>query len=452
MKNLVSATLLFVLLLSGQSIAETRIALIIGNGNYQSIGQLQNPPADARLMAETLETVGFDVMLLQDAGQDAMKRGIAEFGRSLRRAGPSAVGLFYFAGHGVQSDGRNYLIPTGADIRDEADLDVFSIEADWVLTQMASNVGGTSIVILDACRNNPFETSFRSAGRGLARMGAPNGSFVAYATAPGDVAYDGQGRNSPYTEALSRAILDPGKPIEQVFKSVRIDVLSDTGGAQTPWDSSSLTRDFLFTPAAPALPVVTAPSGPSDDERALWERVRSSGDSEQIGLYLSLYPDGAYSGEAGRLLSELESAAASAREEAAAREKLESESKIAAVAPTTPVQSGETADDGSIRVRLAFDEANAGGGCGAIDAQRPFSLPLTGEPVKVSATAGHEFIVSAVRSGQGADVRIEVPTALNNSAPFEFRIDSTSVGTSHVEYSNAGIRCRRATVYLDVIE
>ncbi|MEL6474936.1 MAG: caspase family protein [Pseudomonadota bacterium] len=240
-----AVTLLFSALIGSAAVAEERIALVIGNGAYGALGPLPNPPADARLMAESLRRTGFEVTLKTDIGQDAMKRAIADFGRRLRRAGSGATGLFYFAGHGVQSRGANFLIPVGSDIRDEADLSLAGVEANWVLDQMES-AGTTNIVILDACRNNPFARSFRSAARGLAQMDAPRGSFIAYATAPGDVAYDGDGANSPYTAALARNLLTPGIQIEQLFKRVRVEVLEATAQQQTPWDSSSLTRDFSF--------------------------------------------------------------------------------------------------------------------------------------------------------------------------------------------------------------
>lgn len=424
--------------------AETRIALVIGNGDYETIGRLPNPPADARLMADTLGQVGFEVTLLEDADQDAMKREIAEFGRALRRAGPEAVGLFYFAGHGVQSDRQNYLIPTGADILDEADLDVFSIEADWVLRQMASNVGGTSIIVLDACRNNPFESSFRSASRGLARMGAPNGSFVAYATAPGDVAYDGQGGHSPYTAALSRAILKPGKPIEQVFKTVRINVLSETGGAQTPWDSSSLTRDFLFAPSQPQ-PVVVAPSGPSADERALWNRVQGSGDADQLGLYVSLYPDGAYTAEAAAALLAVESVEREARERAEKRQP-----QVAAIAPS---QSGTTTAVDEINITFEFDfHSTGGGGCltNTWGPARPVKISLDGSSRRVVGVSA-DFQVSAWREGNGGVVSIALADEEDDDAVL-VAVDRLSPGTSKVEYPNNRYACGRAALYLDIVE
>ena len=276
--------------------AEPRIALVIGNGDYEKVTPLDNPVGDGELMATTLEDVGFDVTLLINGEQGAIKRAVADFGRKLRAAGPDATGLFYFAGHGVQSRGVNFLLPTDSAIQDEADLDLVAVQADWVLRQLFSARNRTNIVILDACRNNPFESFSGTAEHGLAEMNAPTGTFIAYASAPGSVALDGAaGTHSPFTEALSAAILTEGEPIEQVFKQVRISVFQKTGGRQTPWDSSSLTSEFYFEPPAPVNPEDVA-------ARQLWNTVKQTGDPVQIILFLRQYPDSSVSGEARALL------------------------------------------------------------------------------------------------------------------------------------------------------
>lgn len=238
----------FLLGFAGPGMTENRIALIIGNGSYQTVGKLPNSVSDAKLMAITLQNVGFEVTLLTDADQSAMKRGIADFGRALRKAGPDTVALFYYAGHAVQSFGNNYLLPVDSAIGDQADLDLVGVEAGWVLRQLYSARVNTNIVILDSCRNNPFAAIEGFDEQGLAEMNAPTGSFIAYSTAPGSVALDGKaGQNSPYTQALANEIRTEPQSIEQLFKRVRIKVLEATGGAQTPWESSSLTSDFNFS-------------------------------------------------------------------------------------------------------------------------------------------------------------------------------------------------------------
>ena len=228
---------------------ETRIALVIGNSDYAS-GPLPNPANDAKLISEALTSLGFDVIARRNADQITMKRAIQEFGSRLEKAGPGAVGLFYYAGHGVQLSGRNYLIPTTAHIDREGDVEIEAVSADWVIEQMRYARNRLNIVILDACRNNPFTRSMRSVDRGLATMDAPAGILIAYSTAPGAVAADGAGRNSPYTEALTQAMRGMHEPVEQVFKHVRVGVMSATSGKQVPWESSSLTGDFYF--AAPS--------------------------------------------------------------------------------------------------------------------------------------------------------------------------------------------------------
>ncbi len=279
-----------------------RIALVIGNGAYRGLGALANPVADARLISATLASLGFDVVLLLDSDLDAMKGQVAAFGRRLRASGPDAVGLFYYAGHGVQSEGRNYLLPVDAEPTDPADLDLMGVEANWVLRQMESAGNATNIVILDACRNNPFVARTRSISQGLARLDAPTGSFIAYATAPGDVAYDGSAGNSPFTAALARALPEPGVPIEQMFKQVRLDVLRETEGRQTPWDSSSLVTDFAFNGAA-AVALATPPATPL--EQSMWEAAQESRDPGKLALFLQMYPGSSHAEAARALLSEV---------------------------------------------------------------------------------------------------------------------------------------------------
>lgn len=224
-----------------------RIALIIGNSDYGvTFGSLPNPGNDADAMATALTALGFQVELIKDVDQKNMKRAIARFGARLRQAGRSATGLFFYAGHGLQTGGINYLVPVNSAIEAEADVDLESVAADTVLRQMEEAGSATNIVILDACRNMPLARSLRSGTRGLARMDAPNGSFVAYSTAPGSVAVDGTGRNSPFVIALVKAMQQKGQPIETIFRTVRRSVLHETGGRQTPWDSSSLIDPFYF--------------------------------------------------------------------------------------------------------------------------------------------------------------------------------------------------------------
>ena len=256
-----SALFTLILLGSAAAAAETRIALVIGNSTYAS-GPLPNPANDAQMMADTLTSLGFDVIARRNADQNTMKRAIQDFGSRLEKGGPSAVGLFYYAGHGVQLNGRNYLIPTTAQIDREGDVEIEAVSADWVIEQMRYARNRLNIVILDACRNNPFTRSMRSVDHGLATMDAPAGILIAYSTAPGAVAMDGNGRDSPYTEALSQAMRNQHEPVEQVFKHVRVGVMSATANKQVPWESSSLTGDFYFSGAQSAAATATATAAP----------------------------------------------------------------------------------------------------------------------------------------------------------------------------------------------
>ena len=219
--------------------AEQRIALVIGNSAYPDI-PLANPVNDARLMASTLRAQGFEVIEALDVGRRDMARAVKDFGARLKAGGDDAVGLFYYAGHGVQVNNQNYLIPVDADINDEGDVPIDAVSADHVLATIEDARNRLNIMFLDACRNNPFSRSFRAAERGLAMMTAPTGIFIGYATAPGQVAADGSGSNSPFTEALAGAIGGRAATIESLFKTVRVDVAAATQGKQTPWSASSL--------------------------------------------------------------------------------------------------------------------------------------------------------------------------------------------------------------------
>jgi len=222
--------------------SERRIALVIGNSAYDT-APLRNPLNDAREMAKALRELGFEVLAKENVNQNDMKRAIRAFGEELRKGG---VGLFYYAGHGMQVKGQNYLIPIGAVIEKEEEVEYESVDVGFVLAQMESSKNAMNIVILDACRSTPFSRSFRSVGMGLAPLDAPSGTLIAYATAPGKVAMDGNSKNGLYTQELLRHIRTEDLSIEEVFKRVRIAVHDKTQGRQVPWESSSLTDDFYF--------------------------------------------------------------------------------------------------------------------------------------------------------------------------------------------------------------
>ncbi|MEC8942070.1 MAG: caspase family protein, partial [Verrucomicrobiota bacterium] len=210
---------------------------------------------DATSMTRSLQALGFSVTTLTDSSQRAMDQAIRKFGKTLRNQG--GVGLFYYAGHGMQVDGENFLLPVGIDPSTEADVRYDAVPVGKLLGQMEAAGNGMNIVILDACRNNPFARSFRSASKGLAQVSAPTGTFISYATGPGKVAADGEGENGLFTEKLVAHLSTPGLKLEEVFKRVRVDVQRESAGKQVPWDSSSVTGDFFFVSAS-AEPAVSA--------------------------------------------------------------------------------------------------------------------------------------------------------------------------------------------------
>lgn len=225
--------------------ADKRFALIIGNSAYETL-PLKNPVNDARAMAEALAECGFQVTILENANKRRMEESIRAFGAKLDA---KSVGLFYFAGHGIQVNGTNYLVPLGVKIEKEADVEYETVDAGRVLSEFANARNALSIVILDACRDNPFASATRSLTRGLAVVKLPkeaNGTLVAYATSPGNVARDGTGKNGLYTEELLRNLRRPGMKIEDVFKLTRIGVKERSNGSQVPWENSSIDGDFFF--------------------------------------------------------------------------------------------------------------------------------------------------------------------------------------------------------------
>jgi hypothetical protein len=221
-----------------------RVALVVGNKNYK-VRPLQNPLNDADDISRSLRTSGFEVIDLRDATIQQMRTAVRQFGDKLLTYD---VGLVYYSGHGVEVKGRNYFIPVNADIQREDEIADQGLDVSLILEKMSTAGKGVNILIVDACRDDPFGRSFRSTSRGLAQMDAPRGTIIAYATSPGKVASDGDARerNSPYTKHLLKAMQSPNKPIEQVFKEVRRAVQDETKNQQTPWENTSLSGDFFF--------------------------------------------------------------------------------------------------------------------------------------------------------------------------------------------------------------
>ena len=245
---------------------EKRLALVIGNADYGHSPALANPVNDARALRNALQNVGFDVYEYENLNQSQIKKAIDDFGTRLKNY---TIGLFFYAGHGIQSKGSNYLIPVDANIQSEQQIEYDCVQADRVLGQMEAAGSGINIVILDACRNNPFERSWSRAidGSGLAFMNAPTGSLIAYSTSPGRTASDGTGSNGLYTAALLENIKTPDITILQMFQNVRRTVSEKSFKQQIPWESTSLTDDFYF--------VNNKTTAVKAEIKATWKRVDS---------------------------------------------------------------------------------------------------------------------------------------------------------------------------------
>lgn len=277
---------------------EQRVALVIGNSNYQNAPQLANPDNDAQSMAQFLNSAGFEVISATDLGQNDMLRVVQDFSAKVSARGPNTVAMVYYAGHGVQLAGENYLVPVDAKVSNQTELVNDSVRLVDVMSTLETIPSRMRIVILDACRNNPFP-NVNDAGRGLAIVDAPNGSIVGYSTAPGAEALDGSGGHSPYTQAFLNVAREPNVPIEQLFKRVRLQVNQTTSGAQIPWESSSLTSDFTFfgdtavaANRAPVnAPVVQMASNlPSRSTRQAYDYVVSEGRPEYYQEFIQMYP------------------------------------------------------------------------------------------------------------------------------------------------------------------
>ncbi len=241
-KLIIVITVLFFCISAGSQ--ERRLALVIGNGNYTS-STLSNPENDAKALEKSLKTLGFNVVKYENLTQKQLTQAIDDFGNKLKNFD---VGLFFYAGHGIQSKGFNYLIPVDAVLKSESDIEYNCVRADRIFGKMDDAQNDINIIILDACRDNPFERSWTRAatGQGLTFMDAPRGSIIAYATSPGKTASDGYAENSPYTSALITCMEIPNIKIEDFFKKVRSQVREQTKDQQIPWESTSLEGDFYF--------------------------------------------------------------------------------------------------------------------------------------------------------------------------------------------------------------
>ena len=271
-----------------------KLALVIGNGRYLNAPGLRNAGNDANAVVQALDALKFNVTRLVDADRRTMQAAIRDHVQTVGASG--AVALFYFAGHGLQLAWRNFLLPVDAAIEKAEDVARQGVDVEAMLEGLRKAANPRSVIVLDACRDNPFARDFRAGAKGLSPMDAPAGSLLAYATSPGNVASDGGGGNGLYTEQLVREIQVPETKIEDVFKRVRLSVRLKSHGAQIPWESTSLEDDFWFLP-----PGNLRALGEEDrqrqfrDELALWESVRGAADPAPLEGYLRRFPSGRFS-------------------------------------------------------------------------------------------------------------------------------------------------------------
>lgn len=292
--------------------AEKRVALVIGNGAYAHTEKLDNPVNDATDVAAALKDLGFEVFSGTNQSKRQMETLMRQFGERLAAAG--GVGLFYYAGHGIQSGGRNYLIPVDAQIGAEDEIEYAAVDTNFVLGKMATAANPLNIVILDACRNNPFARQWRtmrdaSSNGGLAQIKAPTGTLIVYATAPGDTASDGLAgsRNGLYTAELLAHMRKPDFEMTKMFQTVRAEVRRKSAGKQVPWESSSVEGDFFFAGRkTPQTPERAKPAGDtSAGETAFWSQIENSTDAGDFEAYLSEFPNGSYAAVARLKLRKL---------------------------------------------------------------------------------------------------------------------------------------------------
>ena len=347
---------------------ERRVALIIGNAAYETVPTLANPRNDAEDMAAALTEMGFEVVEGYDLDFDGMRAAMRQFSTILDGAD---VGLLFYAGHGLQVDGRNYMAPVDAKLDSKEDLEFEAIDMSRILAMMEREPR-VNLIFLDACRDNPLADSLSAAmggsrsiggGNGLARLETVAiGSLIAYSTQPGATAADGVGRNSPFTTALMDHIRSPGLEIQQMMRRVRARVVDETARKQVPWDNSSLISDFYFIPppegASPA-PVVAGEPSERQIEIRYWFDVKNSGSIDEIQSYLAKYPEGEFAGAAAARINGLKLKAAAPGGDPSSLEALYARLAKRSILVEEPSQAHEFYNNARL-YELRSDALNAG--------------------------------------------------------------------------------------------
>jgi len=347
---------------------QQRYALVIGNAAYPS-APLGNPVNDATDMAAKLKQRGFQVTRLLDAGKRQMEEAIYGFTRLL--TGTGKVGVFYYAGHGLEIGGDNYLVPVDAVLRDETDGRYNTVNAGKLLDRMNQAGNGLNLVILDACRNNPFKRGWRGVGTGLAQMQPAAGTLILYATEPRKEAADGSGRNGIFTQYLLTALDQPGVQVEDAFKEVSAKVMQETGGQQIPWLEGVIHGHFYFLGPV-RIQVAPQPTPGVDTEVSLWLAMQRCGTAACLHAYLDSYPSGRFAAAAKALLASL--------------------TPSPAPVPPTPDPAVRLKDELALcRRHLEANRLTTGIGGTALDCYRGV---LSQDPANAEALAGLEAIVS----------------------------------------------------------
>ncbi len=396
--------------------ASARVALVVGNAAYPGDAALSNPGNDAQAMSAQLGRLGFEVVQARDATRATMREAITRAAGLLD--GRRGTGLLYYAGHGLQVGQRNFMMPVADLPTKEADVTRLAVDVGEVIEAFRRAGTKTNLVLLDACRDNPFAEP--GAPRGLAPIDAPPNTFLAYATAPGNVAEDGAATdaNGLYTGFLLKELQRPGARIEDVFKRVRLGVRQASQGRQVPWESTSLEEDFFFDPTPPAPPPPREAEALALAEKATWERMSANARAEDLFAFLLVFPQGQFTERALFLLNLRQTVplAAVTAPPSAAPPQLTNQATRPAPAPAPRQPDGYGGDYGSPAPRPAPAPAPAPRPAGPA---APLVLSYRGERFRVGDacewvvrdfTTGQERGRSAIRVSSLADMNVRYDT------------------------------------------
>lgn len=396
----IGAMLMF---LATPALAQTRVALVIANDAYRNVPALKNPPSDAALIAASLRKAGFtSVETVRNLDKASLEAALQRFGSN---ADGADVAMVYYAGHGIEVAGRNFLVPVSARLLRDRDADFEAVPLDTVLRALESS--RLRLVVLDACRENPFAVNMarsgagRSVGRGLARVEPEGDTLVAYAARAGAIAADGGGTNSPFASALAKRILEPGVDVRLMFGRVRDDVMEATGRQQEPFTYGSLSgQEFYLAPRVAGIVSASVPAPSANMEALLWQGVMSSGSAEAYADYPGRYPNGAFAVVARERLKQLQAARTAS----------------SITSPTTVSQPGYLAlkiQDLTDEVRSALDiPAGKGTLVAGFEKSGPADLAGVQEGDVVLALAGQDVtndrqlpeIVGSIPAGQAVEM------------------------------------------------